>query len=169
MLGIAFFGKVELQNVWYSNVLSIQAPILVMSSTLIPIVCVSNISPWAYSELEYALQFYLIVRRCFVVMFKMFRFSVLQFQDQLDLKTLQFQNHKLSLRLTQRMQIEEDLRSRIDQLEKRQTQDDAVINVIHRYSEDLNTDFCLSSIKMSDIQMVVQFLDHHWSGIQTVV
>ena len=54
------------------------------------------------------------------------------FQDQLDLKTLQFQNHKLSLRLTQRMQIEEDLRSRIDQLEKRQTQDDAVINVIHR-------------------------------------
>ena len=67
------------------------------------------------------------------------------------------------------MQIEEDLRSRIDQLEKRQTQDDAVINVIHRYSEDLNTDFCLSSIKMSDIQMVVQFLDQPWSGIQTVV
>ena len=47
-------------------------------------------------------------------------------------RLLQFQNHKLSLRLTQRMQIEEDLRSRIDQLEKRQTQDDAVINVIHR-------------------------------------
>jgi len=30
------------------------------------------------------------------------------------------------------MQIEEGLRARIDQLEKRQTQDDAVINVIHR-------------------------------------
>merc|ERR1712045_725320 len=33
-----------------------------------------------------------------------------------------------------------ELRGRIDQLEKRQTQDDAVINVIHRYWNQLNED-----------------------------
>lgn len=58
--------------------------------------------------------------------------------EELDVKTLQFQNQKLGLRLTQRIQIEEDLRTRIDQLEKRQTQDDAVINVINRYWNQLN-------------------------------
>ena len=53
--------------------------------------------------------------------------------EELEVKSLQFQNQKLGMRLNQRIQIEEDLRQRIDQLEKRQTQDDAVINVIHRY------------------------------------
>ena len=53
--------------------------------------------------------------------------------EELVVKTLQFQNQKLGMQLNQRIQIEEDLRQRIDQLEKRQTQDDAVINVIHRY------------------------------------
>ena len=52
--------------------------------------------------------------------------------DELEVKTLKFQNQKLGLRLTQRLAIEEELKLRIDQLEKRQTQDDAVINVIHR-------------------------------------
>ena len=39
---------------------------------------------------------------------------------------------KLGQRLALKNKIEEDLRGRIDQLEKRQTQDDAVINVINR-------------------------------------
>lgn len=60
--------------------------------------------------------------------------------EELEVKTLQFQNKKLSMRLMQRVQLEEDLRQRIDQLEKRQTQDDAVINVIHRYWNQLNED-----------------------------
>ena len=60
--------------------------------------------------------------------------------EELEVKTLQFQNQKLGMRLNQRVQIEEDLRQRIDQLEKRQTQDDAVINVIHRYWNQLNED-----------------------------
>ena len=60
--------------------------------------------------------------------------------DELEVKTLKFQNQKLGLRLTQRLAIEEELRGRIDQLEKRQTQDDAVINVIHRYWNQLNED-----------------------------
>ena len=53
--------------------------------------------------------------------------------EELEVKSLQFQNQKLGMQLNQRIQIEEDPRQRIDQLEKRQTQDDAVINVIHRY------------------------------------
>ena len=53
--------------------------------------------------------------------------------EELDLKTLQFQNRKLGQRLNQKNRVEEQLRERIDQLEKRQTQDDAVINVINRY------------------------------------
>ena len=60
--------------------------------------------------------------------------------EELDLKTLQFQNRKLGQRLNQKNRVEEQLRERIDQLEKRQTQDDAVINVINRYWNQLNED-----------------------------
>ena len=60
--------------------------------------------------------------------------------EELDLKTLQFQNRKLGQRLNQKNRVEEQPRERIDQLEKRQTQDDAVINVINRYWNQLNED-----------------------------
>ena len=50
------------------------------------------------------------------------------------------QNRKLGLRLQQRLQLEEDLRRRIDQLEKRQTQDDGLINVINRYWTQFDED-----------------------------
>jgi E3 ubiquitin-protein ligase BRE1 len=60
--------------------------------------------------------------------------------EELEVKTLQFQNRKLALRLSQRAHIEEELRQRVDQLEKRQMQDDAVINVINRYWNQLNED-----------------------------
>ena len=60
--------------------------------------------------------------------------------DELEVKTLKFQNLKLGQRLKQRVNIEEDLKLRIDHLERRQTQDDAVINVIHRYWNQLNED-----------------------------
>ncbi|XP_023342081.1 E3 ubiquitin-protein ligase Bre1 [Eurytemora carolleeae] len=60
--------------------------------------------------------------------------------EELDVKTLQFQNRKLGQRLALKNKMEEELRGRIDQLEKRQTQDDAVINVINRYWNQLNED-----------------------------
>ena len=78
--------------------------------------------------------------------------------EELDIKTLQFQNRKLGQRLALKNKIEEELRARyckfclltsyslilrilrIDQLEKRQTQDDATINVINRYWNQLNED-----------------------------
>lgn len=43
-------------------------------------------------------------------------------------------------RIEQRHRTEAELRQRIEQLEKRQTQDDAVLNVINRYWNQLNED-----------------------------
>ncbi|XP_042210738.1 E3 ubiquitin-protein ligase Bre1-like [Homarus americanus] len=63
--------------------------------------------------------------------------------DEMDMKTLRFQNHKLYQRLEQRKRIEDDLRSRIEQLEKRQTQSDDVLTVINRYWNQFNEDIRL--------------------------
>lgn len=43
-------------------------------------------------------------------------------------------------RIEQRVRCEGELRQRIEQLEKRQTQDDAVLNVVNRYWNQLNED-----------------------------
>lgn len=43
-------------------------------------------------------------------------------------------------RLEQRNRLEAELRNRIEQLEKRQTQDDSVLNVVNRYWNQLNED-----------------------------
>ena len=74
------------------------------------------------------------------VLFEPLQLGAVSNLDELEVKTLKFQNHKLGQRLNHRLVIEEELRGRIDQLEKRQTQDDAVINVIHRYWNQLNED-----------------------------
>lgn len=54
-------------------------------------------------------------------------------QEEMDMKVLQFQNRKLTERLQQRQRQEADLRQRIEQLEKRQTSDEAVLCVVNRY------------------------------------
>lgn len=46
----------------------------------------------------------------------------------------------ISQRIEQRIRCESELRQRIEQLEKRQTQDDAVLNVVNRYWNQLNED-----------------------------
>lgn len=50
-------------------------------------------------------------------------------------------------RLDDRKRIESELRQRIEQLEKRQTQDDAVLNVINRYWNQLNEDVRLMLLR----------------------
>jgi len=60
--------------------------------------------------------------------------------DEMDVKILQFQILKLRQRLELRQKEEGELRQRIEQLEKRQTQDDAVLNVMNRYWNQLNED-----------------------------
>ncbi|KAL7643958.1 UNVERIFIED_CONTAM: hypothetical protein RMT77_005970 [Armadillidium vulgare] len=63
--------------------------------------------------------------------------------DEMDMKVLRFQNHKLYQRLDQRKRVEDDLKSRIEQLEKRQTQSDDVLTIINRYWNQFNEDIRL--------------------------
>ena len=53
-------------------------------------------------------------------------------QEELDKQTLLFQNRKLTERIEQRRKAEAELLGRIEQLEKRQINDDAVLCVINR-------------------------------------
>ena len=55
------------------------------------------------------------------------------FQEEMDIKVLTFQNKKLVERIEQRRRAEEDLKKRIEQLEQRQTTDDAVLCIVNRY------------------------------------
>ncbi|XP_069673294.1 E3 ubiquitin-protein ligase Bre1 isoform X1 [Periplaneta americana] len=74
------------------------------------------------------------------VQFEPMRIGPISTLEDMDMKVLQFQNKKLAQRLEQRHRIEAELRQRIEQLEKRQTQDDAVLNVVNRYWNQLNED-----------------------------
>jgi len=60
-------------------------------------------------------------------------------QEEMDIKVLQFQNRKLSERIEQRRRAEEELRKRIEQLEQRQTTDDDVLCIVNRYWNQVNT------------------------------
>ncbi|XP_050531885.1 E3 ubiquitin-protein ligase Bre1 [Daktulosphaira vitifoliae] len=74
------------------------------------------------------------------VQFEPVRLGPISTMEDLDMKVLQYQNKKLAQRLEQRNRLEMELRSRIEQLEKRQTQDDSVLNVVNRYWNQLNED-----------------------------
>ena len=50
----------------------------------------------------------------------------------MDMKVLKFQNRKLAERIEFRKKTEEDLKKRIEQLEQRQTTDDAVLCIVNR-------------------------------------
>ncbi|XP_064619535.1 E3 ubiquitin-protein ligase BRE1B-like isoform X2 [Lineus longissimus] len=60
--------------------------------------------------------------------------------EEMDMKVLLFQNKKLSEKIEQRRKAEEELRKRIEQLEKRQTTDDAVLCIVNRYWNQLDED-----------------------------
>lgn len=74
------------------------------------------------------------------VHFEPCRIGPVSTQEEMDMKVLQFQNRKLTERLEQRQRQEADLRQRIEQLEKRQTSDEAVLCVVNRYWNQLNED-----------------------------
>ena len=60
-------------------------------------------------------------------------FSLPVQQEDLDKQTLLFQNRKLTERIELRRKAEAELLGRIEQLEKRQTTDDAVLCVVNRW------------------------------------
>lgn len=74
------------------------------------------------------------------IQFEQIKISPVSSLEDMDRKTLRFQNKKLAERLRRHHRADADLRSRIEQLEKRQIQDDAVLNIINRYWNQLNED-----------------------------
>ncbi|CAG2123482.1 unnamed protein product, partial [Medioppia subpectinata] len=60
--------------------------------------------------------------------------------EELDIGVLRYQNKRLAERLQQRQRLEADLKSRIEQLEKKQTSDEVITYVINRYWNQLNED-----------------------------
>jgi E3 ubiquitin-protein ligase BRE1 len=63
----------------------------------------------------------------------------------MDIKVLQFQNKKLAERIEQRRRAEEDLKKRIEQLEQRQTTDDAVLCIVNRYWNQVRAAMLIST------------------------
>eukprot|EP00058_Branchiostoma_floridae_P026608 XP_002612099.1 hypothetical protein BRAFLDRAFT_104815 [Branchiostoma floridae] len=67
------------------------------------------------------------------IVFEPVRLDKMSSQEELDLKVLQFQNRKLAERLEQRKAIEDELRERIERLEKRQLADEGALGLVNRY------------------------------------
>jgi len=72
--------------------------------------------------------------------FKPYCFVNISSQEELTKQTLLMQNRKLAERIEQRRKTEAELLARIEQLEKRQVTDDAVLCVINRYWNQLDED-----------------------------
>uniref|UniRef100_A0A672H6A3 E3 ubiquitin protein ligase n=1 Tax=Salarias fasciatus TaxID=181472 RepID=A0A672H6A3_SALFA len=53
--------------------------------------------------------------------------------EEMDMKVLQFKNKKLCERLEQRQAMEDELREKIEKLEKRQATDDTTLLIVNRY------------------------------------
>ena len=54
-------------------------------------------------------------------------------QEEMDMKVLQFKNKKLCERMEQRQAMEDELREKIEKLEKRQATDDTTLLIVNRY------------------------------------
>ncbi|XP_056285330.1 E3 ubiquitin-protein ligase BRE1B [Pseudoliparis swirei] len=58
--------------------------------------------------------------------------------EEMDMKVLQFKNKKLCERLEQRQTLEDELREKIEKLEKRQATDDTTLLIVNRYWSKLD-------------------------------
>lgn len=72
-------------------------------------------------------------KRPFLSGSEMVLFRSVRSLEELDKRTLQLQNKKLSEALSERRSAITDLRQRIEQLENRQAKDDALLCVVNRY------------------------------------
>ncbi|KHJ48347.1 zinc finger, C3HC4 type [Trichuris suis] len=71
------------------------------------------------------------------------RFPTCSSVGELEMHTLEAQNKKLADRLAQRVKLEEHLRKRIEDLEVRQKQDDALLCAVNRYWNQFDQDIQL--------------------------
>lgn len=70
-------------------------------------------------------------------------FSRVRSLEELDKRTLQLQNKKLYEALTEKRSAIGDLRQRIEQLENRQVKDDALLCVVNRYWNQVQSHFSI--------------------------
>lgn len=68
-------------------------------------------------------------------------------KEELDINILRYQNKKLGERLETRIKTEADLRNRIEQLEKKQTSNEAIVYVINRYWNQFNEDLRIQLLR----------------------
>lgn len=65
------------------------------------------------------------------------------------MKVLQFKNKKLCERLEQRQTMEDELREKIEKLEKRQATDDTTLFIVNRYWSQVLSAHCLFACQIS--------------------
>ena len=90
----------------------------------------------------------------------------------MDKKVLKFQNQKLGERIEMRKKVEEDLRKRIEQLEQRQTTDDAVLCIVNRCARHvcvLLHIFFYCNFHASTFYVVTCFTMKHFKIIRIIV
>uniref|UniRef100_A0A8C9ZFJ9 E3 ubiquitin protein ligase n=1 Tax=Sander lucioperca TaxID=283035 RepID=A0A8C9ZFJ9_SANLU len=77
--------------------------------------------------------------------------------EEMDMKVLQFKNKKLCERLEQRQTMEDELREKIEKLEKRQATDDTTLLIVNRYWSQFCTVLSLLKYHSNGSQNILQF------------
>lgn len=70
------------------------------------------------------------------------------------MKVIQFKNKKLFECLEQRQAIEDELREKIEKLEKRQATDDATLLIVNRYWTQVKLMYCVIGVQL------IYFMSH---------
>ena len=66
-----------------------------------------------------------------------FRIGGVSFIEKMDMKVIPFKNKKLCERLAQHQVMEDELRGKIEKLEKRQASDDTILLIVNRFWSQL--------------------------------
>lgn len=79
------------------------------------------------------------------------------------MKVIQFKNKKLCERLEQRQAMEDELREKIEKLEKRQATDDTTLLIVNRYWSQvlLCTTLCCTNLIINNEQMMNNKQTYH--------
>lgn len=76
----------------------------------------------------------------------------------MDMKVIQFKNKKLCERLEQRQTMEDELREKIEKLEKRQATDDTTLLIVNRYWSQVLLHLWLYSFKLITTHFVLKLI-----------
>uniref|UniRef100_H2YL12 E3 ubiquitin protein ligase n=1 Tax=Ciona savignyi TaxID=51511 RepID=H2YL12_CIOSA len=74
-------------------------------------------------------------------------------QEEMDLKTLKFQNKKLSERIEVRRQVERELEAQIETMQAKQTATDATLSLVNRYWDQLDENIKITLQRLGEETM----------------